>query len=121
LVFIGTTLGSALAILLPVSFQLLGALGFAAVFAGAANTPIACSLMAMEIFGFQIGPYAFVACLMSYYCSGHRGIYKTQRIDLQKPRQLASAGAILARSMMRLFSFARRMYGDSIHTQRRKK
>ena len=80
LVFIGTTLGSALSILIPISFQLLGALGFAAVFAGAANTPIACSLMAMELFGIKIGPYALIACFVSYYFSGHSGIYKSQKL-----------------------------------------
>lgn len=79
LVFIGTTLGSALGVLIPVSFQLLGGLGFAAVFAGAANTPLACALMAMEIFGFRIAPYALTACLMSFLFSGKKGIYKSQR------------------------------------------
>ena len=78
LVFIGTTLGSALSILLPVSFQLLGALGFAAVFAGASNTPIACTIMAMELFDYRIAPYALVACYASYLFSGHHGIYKSQ-------------------------------------------
>jgi H+/Cl- antiporter ClcA len=88
LVFIGTTLGSALAIILPVSFQLLAALGFAAVFGGAANTPIACTLMAMEIFGPRIGPYAVVACFMSYYFSGHHGIYASQKIHMKKHEKL---------------------------------
>lgn len=88
LVFIGTTLGSALSIIIPVSFSLLAAVGFAAVFAGAANTPIACSLMAMEIFGLQIGPYAFAACFASYYFSGHHGIYRSQKIYIKKHHKL---------------------------------
>ncbi|OFZ30241.1 MAG: voltage-gated chloride channel family protein [Bdellovibrionales bacterium RIFCSPHIGHO2_01_FULL_40_29] len=90
LVFIGTTLGSALSIIIPISFQLLAAVGFAAVFAGAANTPIACTLMAMEIFGPQIGPYALVACFMSYYFSGHQGIYKAQKVHAKKHQRLIS-------------------------------
>ncbi|MBC7465739.1 MAG: chloride channel protein [Bdellovibrio sp.] len=84
LVFIGTTLGSALSFLLPISFKILAAVGFAAVFAGASNTPIACTLMAIEIFGLPIAPYAFVACFMSYYCSGLKGIYKSQKIIHKK-------------------------------------
>jgi len=88
LVFIGTTLGSALAFLLPVSFALLAAVGFAAVFGGAANTPIACTIMAMEIFGPRIGLFALVACFMSYYFSGHHGIYKSQRIYMKKHKKL---------------------------------
>lgn len=88
LVFIGTTLGSALALILPVSFGFLGALGFAAVFGGAANTPIACTLMAMEMFGARIGPYALLACFVSYYFSGHRGIYRSQRVQARKHQKL---------------------------------
>lgn len=84
LVFIGTTLGSALSIILPISFQLLAVLGFVAVFAGAANTPIACSLLAVELFGFRIAPYAVIACFVSYYCSGHHGLYKSQKIHSYK-------------------------------------
>lgn len=84
LVFIGTTLGSFLSTIIPISISLLAALGFAAVFAGAANTPIACTLMAMEIFGPEIGLYAALACFASYYCSGHHGIYKSQKVFVRK-------------------------------------
>jgi H+/Cl- antiporter ClcA len=84
LVFIGTTLGSALSVLLPLSFSLLGALGFVAVFAGASNTPLACAVMAAEIFGYRIFPLALLACYLSYYCSGKKGIYHSQKIHRQK-------------------------------------
>lgn len=80
LVYIGTTLGSALSLYLPVDTQILAALGFAAVFAGAANTPLACTLMVMEIFGAPMAGYGFLACFFSYHFSGHRGIYKAQRV-----------------------------------------
>jgi H+/Cl- antiporter ClcA len=79
LVFIGATLGSALSAILPVSFSVLASVGFAALFAGAANIPVACTLMATEIFGYQILPYAMVACFVSYFVSGSQGIYKSQR------------------------------------------
>ncbi len=75
LVFIGATLGSALSVVIPGTAAFLGSLGFAAVFAGAANTPFACSLMAVEIFGLSIAPYAIIACFVSYFCSGRHGIY----------------------------------------------
>lgn len=88
LVFIGTTLGSALSSILPVSFGLLAALGFAAVFSGAANTPIACTLMAMEIFGIHIGPFALIACFISYYFSGTHGVYRSQRVHVKKHQKL---------------------------------
>ncbi len=84
LFFIGATLGNALAPLLDLPFALLAAVGFVAVFAGAANTPIASTLMAMELFGAEIGVFAALACVMSYVCSGHNGIYRAQRVAHRK-------------------------------------
>jgi H+/Cl- antiporter ClcA len=84
LFYIGATLGNAMAPLLDVPFALLAAVGFVAVFAGAANTPIASTLMAMELFGAELGVYAALACVVSYLCSGHAGIYRAQRVDQPK-------------------------------------
>jgi H+/Cl- antiporter ClcA len=88
LFYIGATLGNALAPLLHMPVALLAGLGFVAVFAGAANTPIASTLMAIELFGAEAGVYAAVACVVSYMFSGHRGIYRAQRIGLAKHRHL---------------------------------
>ena len=79
LFYIGATLGNALAPLLHLPFALLAGLGFVAVFAGAANTPIASTVMAIELFGPEIAPYAALACVVSYLFSGHTGIYHAQR------------------------------------------
>jgi len=84
LFYIGATLGNALAPLLQVPFALLAAVGFVAVFAGAANTPIASTLMAMELFGAEVGIFAALACTMSYVCSGQSGIYRAQRASHAK-------------------------------------
>ena len=78
LFFIGATLGNTLAGLLDVPFALMAAVGFVAVFAGAANTPLACTLMAIELFGSQIGIYALIGCVLSYSFSGRSGIYRAQ-------------------------------------------
>ncbi len=51
LFFIGATLGSALSFFIPLPTALLAGMGFVAVFAGATNTPLACMLMAIELFG----------------------------------------------------------------------
>jgi H+/Cl- antiporter ClcA len=79
LFFIGSTLGNTLAPLLHQPLGFMAALGFVAVFAGAANTPLACTIMAMELFGAPIGMFAALACVISYLFSGHTGIYKAQR------------------------------------------
>ena len=86
LFFIGATLGNALSGVLPLPAPLLAGMGFVAVFAGAANTPIASALMAVEIFGAEAGAYAAIACVFSYFCSGHAGIYPSQRIGAEKGR-----------------------------------
>lgn len=87
LFYIGATLGNALAPLLNLPFPLLAGIGFVAVFAGAANTPIASTLMAIELFGAEIGVYAGIACVISYLFSGHTGIYRSQRVGHAKHRQ----------------------------------
>lgn len=86
LFYIGATLGNALAPLLHLPFALLAGLGFVAVFAGAANTPLASTIMAIELFGPQIGPYAALACVVAYLFSGHSGIYRAQRVGTFKHR-----------------------------------
>jgi H+/Cl- antiporter ClcA len=97
LFFIGATLGNALSRLLPLPPGLLAGMGFAAVFAGAANTPIASTLLAVELFGGEAGAYAAIACVMSYLFSGHTGIYGSQRVGRSKlARRNAAEGQSLA-------------------------
>lgn len=80
LFFIGATLGSALSAIVPIPTGLLAGMGFVAVFAGATNTPIACTLMAIELFGADCAPYVTLACVIAYMCSGHTSIYTQQLI-----------------------------------------
>ncbi len=88
LFFIGATFGNALSYLLPLPPSLLAGMGFVAVFAGAANTPIASTLMAVELFGAEAGAYAGVACVFSYLFSGQSGIYTAQRAGNSKHQHL---------------------------------
>ncbi|MCW3465696.1 voltage-gated chloride channel family protein [Chitinophaga nivalis] len=84
LFFIGATLGHTLAVLLGAPVDLFAGLGFVAVFAGATNTPIACTLMGIELFGADHTLYLAVACFTAYYFSGHTGIYGAQRLGVPK-------------------------------------
>jgi H+/Cl- antiporter ClcA len=61
-------------------------MGFVAVFAGATNTPLACMLMGIELFGAECGVYVAIACVVSYLISGHTGIYTKQRVGEMKGR-----------------------------------
>lgn len=84
LFFVGATLGSALSAIIPLPISLLAGMGFVAVFAGATNTPIACTLMGLELFGIEAGIFLGIACVIAYLFSGHTGIYTSQVIGSPK-------------------------------------
>ena len=78
LFFIGATLGSALSLLVPLPIALMAGMGFVAVFSGATHTPIACTIMGMELFGIESGVFIGIACVVAYFSSGSIGIYHSQ-------------------------------------------
>lgn len=87
--FIGSTAGAFFAGALGLDVPTFSAIGFVAVLAGSANTPIAASLMALEVFGSPIAPYAATACVVSFLMSGHRSIYSSQVLLLKKSESIS--------------------------------
>lgn len=83
---IGSTLGASLSGLLHEPAAFLAALGFVAVFAGAANTPLACFIMGIELFGADAAVYLFIVCTIAYLFSAHTGIYTSQRLGASKSK-----------------------------------
>lgn len=81
LAYIGATAGSAFAGQFAVPTALFAALGFAAVFGAASKTPIACAVMAAELFGIQCFPYALITCLIAHHFAGMKSIYRFQKAD----------------------------------------
>jgi len=84
LFYIGATLGNTLSGILNAPVSLFAALGFIAVFAGATNTPLACTIMGVELFGGEHVLLFAVACFTAYVFSGRSGIYTSQRIAVPK-------------------------------------
>ncbi|RYE36520.1 MAG: voltage-gated chloride channel protein [Sphingobacteriaceae bacterium] len=84
LFYIGATLGNTLSAWLNAPVSLFAALGFIAVFAGATNTPLACTIMGIELFGGEHVLFFAVACFTAYLFSGHTGIYSAQQIAVSK-------------------------------------
>lgn len=80
--FVGAQAGSMLADFMGVDPATLAALGLVSVLAGTANTPLAASIMAIELFGADIAPYATVSCVISFLITGQQSIYPNQRISL---------------------------------------
>ncbi|WP_224240457.1 chloride channel protein [Hyalangium gracile] len=94
LFFIGAALGNVLARLLGLPVDLGAAVGMAALFAAAANTPLALSIMAVELVGASVLPHVAIVATVAYLLTGQRGIYPAQRIA-----RLKHGGPLLARLM----------------------
>lgn len=60
------------------------AIGLVSVLAGTTKTPIASSIMAIELFGPYIGPYVAIACIISFIVSGTSAVYPSQVFSLKK-------------------------------------
>lgn len=84
LFFVGAALGNSLAVLLNAPVDLFAGLGFVAVFAAATNTPLACTLMGIELFGGAYTLHLALACFIAYLFSGHSSIYLSQRLGVAK-------------------------------------
>ena len=84
LFLIGAALGGVLAPLLGIPRELGAGVGMAAVFAAASNTPLALSIMAVELLGANVLPHVVIVCVVAYLISGHRSIYPSQRLTRGK-------------------------------------
>jgi len=88
--FIGATAGSFFADVFGVDRVTFAAIGFVSILAGTTNTPIATSIMAIEMFGSGIAPYAAVSCVISFLMSGHQSLYASQVLTLTKSRAIVT-------------------------------
>jgi H+/Cl- antiporter ClcA len=84
ILFIGATSGSLFGSLMGLDRATFAAVGFVSLLAGAANTPIAASILAVEFFGSAIAPYAAIACIVSFLMTGHRSVFPTQILAFKK-------------------------------------
>ncbi|MEP7203118.1 MAG: chloride channel protein, partial [Ilumatobacteraceae bacterium] len=82
---IGATLGVSIGRLLDVPIPLMAAVGLVAVLAGAANAPLACTVMGVELFGGDAAVLFAVACVVSYVFSLHSGMYSSRRTPRSAP------------------------------------
>jgi len=80
LFFVGAALGNVLALSLGIPLELGAGVGLAAVFAASSNTPLALSIMAMELLGAPVFPHVVIVCVLAYLLAGHRSIYPAQRL-----------------------------------------
>ena len=88
---VGATLGSALASPLGLDPRLAAMAALPAAFGAAANTPIACALLAIELFGGSLALPAALVCIVAYAVSPERGIYEGQRAGSTKDLRASAA------------------------------
>ena len=82
--FIGAAAGSLFAQILHVDNATFAAIGMVSLLSGAANTPIAASIMGLELFGPGVASYAAISCVLSFLMTGHRSIYPSQILSTKK-------------------------------------
>ncbi len=88
--YIGATSGHAFgAIVAPEHVVLFAALGFVSVLSATTNTPIASTIMAVELFGIDIAHYAALGAVISFLISGHRSIFTSQILAMKKSEMLS--------------------------------
>ena len=90
--FIGATSGITFASIFGLSPLLYGPLGFVSVLSGCANTPIAATIMAIELFGGKIAAMAAISCITSFFVCGHRSVYPSQVLARPKSPVIELAG-----------------------------
>jgi len=86
--YVGATSGHFFGTLLEGNIALFAALGFTSVLAGSTNSPIAATIMAVELFGVDIAHYAAISAVITFLTTGHRSVYPSQILKLSKSDML---------------------------------
>lgn len=82
--FVGAAAGNVFGNSIGLNAAVFSAIGMVSLLAGAANTPISASIMAVELFGPAVAPYAAVSCVISFLMTGHRSVYPSQILSIRK-------------------------------------
>ena len=86
LFIMGALAGAQLASLFGASTPLFAAVGMMATFGAAANTPLACIVIGVELYGASPIVALTITCIVAYVVSGRTGIYHSQRHALASRR-----------------------------------
>jgi H+/Cl- antiporter ClcA len=92
--FIGATAGSAVGAMFGMDRAMFAAIGMVSLLAAAANAPIASAIMALELFGPAVGPYAALSAVVSFLIVGHRSVYGSQLLGFVKSGTLVAPSGV---------------------------
>jgi len=86
--YIGATSGHLFGTLIGDNIMLFAALGLTSVLSGTTNSPIAATIMAIELFGIEIAHYAAISAVISFLITGHRSVFPSQILSMSKSDML---------------------------------
>jgi len=87
---VGASAGSLWGQIIGADPAIFAALGMVALVSGCANTPIAATVMGLELFGPTFGPYGATVCVVAFLMTGYRGVYSSQILARQKSEILTA-------------------------------
>ncbi|MDZ7819817.1 MAG: chloride channel protein [Aliarcobacter sp.] len=82
--YIGATSGNFFGYVVDGYIPLFAALGFVSVLAGTTSAPIAAMIMAVELFGMDVGHYAAISIIIAFLMTGHRSVFPSQVLSMKK-------------------------------------
>lgn len=82
--YIGATSGHMFGTFMGDHISFFAALGFVSILAGTTNSPIAATIMAMELFGLEVAHYAAISVVISFLITGHRSVFSSQILAMKK-------------------------------------
>ncbi len=80
--FVGSTAGNFFGHLVEGNIPFFAALGFVAVLSGSTNSPIASTILAVELFGSDIVHFAAIASIISYIVSSRKSVFSKEIIEI---------------------------------------
>ncbi|MBL0708909.1 MAG: chloride channel protein [Sulfurimonas sp.] len=86
--YIGATSGHLFGTIMGDHIAFFAAIGFVSVLAGTTNSPIAATIMAMELFGIEVAHYAAISIVISFFMTGHRSVFPSQILAMRKSDML---------------------------------
>ncbi len=86
--YVGATSGHFFGTIIGDNIALFAALGLTSVLAGTTNSPIAATIMAVELFGIDIAHYAAISAVITFLMTGHRSVFPSQRLKFSKSDML---------------------------------
>lgn len=86
--YVGASSGHLFGTFIGENISLFAALGLVSVLAGTTNSPIAATIMAIELFGIDIAHYAAISAVITFLLTGHRSVFQSQVLKMSKSDML---------------------------------